>query len=86
MITDEKGDPWFVAKDVCGVLGYGNTSAAISKHCKHAQNVSITKRDTGGGGRDIRIIIPQGDVVRPLLDDPPVPQARGKGVQAVDRP
>ena len=21
MITDEKGDPWFVAKDVCGVLG-----------------------------------------------------------------
>ena len=46
------------------MLGYGNTSAAISKQCKHAQNVSITKRDTGGGGRDIRIIIPQGDVAR----------------------
>ena len=28
-ILDRKGDPWFVAKDVCDVLGYGLTSDAI---------------------------------------------------------
>ena len=31
-LTDEKGEPWFVAKDVCDVLGYTNASKAISDH------------------------------------------------------
>lgn len=31
-LTDETGDPWFVAKDVCDVLGYTNHSKAISDH------------------------------------------------------
>lgn len=31
-LTDEAGDPWFVAKDVCDVLGYMNHSKAISDH------------------------------------------------------
>lgn len=31
-LTDEDGDPWFVAKDVCDVLGYTNASKAISDH------------------------------------------------------
>nr|UVX55841.1 MAG: antirepressor protein KilAC domain [Bacteriophage sp.] len=31
-LTDENGDPWFVAKDVCDVLGYTNASKAISDH------------------------------------------------------
>lgn len=31
-LTDENGDPWFVAKDVCNVLGYTNASKAISDH------------------------------------------------------
>jgi len=28
-ITDEEGNPWFVAKDVCGILGLANVSKAI---------------------------------------------------------
>lgn len=31
-LTDENGEPWFVAKDVCDVLGYTNASKAISNH------------------------------------------------------
>lgn len=31
-IRGEDGEPWFVAKDVCKVLGYQNASKAISDH------------------------------------------------------
>lgn len=31
-LTDENGEPWLVAKDVCDVLGYTNASKAISDH------------------------------------------------------
>lgn len=31
-LTDENGEPWFVAKDVCDVLGCTNASKAISDH------------------------------------------------------
>jgi prophage antirepressor-like protein len=39
--TDENGNPWFCAKDVCDILGYANTSKAISDHCR--SNGVITK-------------------------------------------
>ncbi len=32
IITDEKGEPWWVAKDVCDVLGYSNPSKTIADH------------------------------------------------------
>ena len=31
-LTDENGEPWFVAKDACDALGYTNASKAISDH------------------------------------------------------
>lgn len=31
-LTDENGDPWFVGKDVCDVLGYTNASKTIRDH------------------------------------------------------
>lgn len=31
VVTDSKGEPWFVAKDVCGILGLTNTSVALSQ-------------------------------------------------------
>lgn len=31
-LTDEHGEPWFVAKDVCTILGYTNASKAIADH------------------------------------------------------
>ena len=32
--TDDNGEPWFCAKDVCDVLGYVNPWDAVQKHCK----------------------------------------------------
>lgn len=32
VIKDENSEPWFVAKDVCDILGYQNASKAISDH------------------------------------------------------
>ncbi len=36
-ITDADGNPWFVAKDVCDILGYENSRDAIQKHCKQPE-------------------------------------------------
>jgi len=32
VLADERGEPWFVAKDVCDVLGYANSRDALAKH------------------------------------------------------
>lgn len=34
VITDEHGEPWFVGKDVCSLLGYADTSNAMKQHCR----------------------------------------------------
>lgn len=30
-LTDEAGEPWFVAKDVCDILGHSNVSMALDR-------------------------------------------------------
>lgn len=30
-LTDENGDPWFVAKDICNILGHSNVSMALDR-------------------------------------------------------
>lgn len=42
-ITDEHGEAWFVASDVCNILGYANSRKAINDHCKAK---GVTKRYT----------------------------------------
>jgi prophage antirepressor-like protein len=32
--ANDKGEPWFSAKDVCNVLGYINDTDAVKKHCR----------------------------------------------------
>ena len=32
--TDEKGEPWFCAKNLCDVLGYKNSSCAVNQHVR----------------------------------------------------
>jgi len=44
VLTDDQGNPWFLANDVCQVLGYKNTSKAISDHCREG---GVTKRYIG---------------------------------------
>jgi hypothetical protein len=38
-----ENDPWFCAKDVCDVLGYGNSREALSEH---VDKEDVTKCDT----------------------------------------
>ena len=62
VVTDDKGDPWFCAKDVCTVLGYTNDSKAVKDHCKPW---GITKRylSTSSGGQELTFIN-EGNVYR----------------------
>lgn len=53
-ITDEKGNPWFVAKDVCGELGISNTRDATSTLDEDEKDVVNT--DTLGGKQNLTII------------------------------
>lgn len=39
--TDEQGNPWFLTKDVCDILGYENHNKAVKDHCKQD---GVTKR------------------------------------------
>ena len=38
-ITDEQGNPWFVARDVAACLGYDQTANGL-KHCKYSSNLN----------------------------------------------
>lgn len=51
-LTDEAGEPWFVAKDVCDVLGYTNASKAINDHVNQEDklnNESLSSLGQRGG-------------------------------------
>ena len=39
MATDEKGEPWFCAKDLCDALGYKNSLSAVSQHVRSSDVV-----------------------------------------------
>jgi prophage antirepressor-like protein len=45
--TDERGDPWFNANDVCKALGFGNSRDAIERH---VDQEDVGKRDTPTAG------------------------------------
>jgi prophage antirepressor-like protein len=51
-LIDERGEPWFVGKDVCDVLGYADSRQAIQKNCKEA-GVSIRDIRSGGQMREV---------------------------------
>ena len=63
-ITDERGEPLFVGKDVCDVLGYANATTAMNRHCK-----GVAKRYpllTDGGVQNVRVLT-EADVMRLIV-------------------
>ena len=48
------GEPWFIAGDVCNVLGIGNTSQALSYLEEDERGVTIN--DTPGGKQQVSIV------------------------------
>ena len=53
-ITSTDGQEWFIAKDVCDILGYVNSSDALNRHCKGI--VKYYPITTAGGIQNVRII------------------------------
>ena len=49
------GEPWFVAKDITGILGYRNSRDAISKHVDK-EDKGVEKCDTLRGKQNLSII------------------------------
>lgn len=47
-LTDENGDPWFVAKDVCDVLGLNNVSQALTRLDTDEKSSIILNEGTPG--------------------------------------
>lgn len=62
-IVIRDGEPWFVATDVAGVLGYADTAKAIRVHCK---GVDESATPTAGGVQTVKII-PERDVYRLVM-------------------
>lgn len=60
--ADEHGNPWFVGKDVCKLLGYKNETDALNRHCH-----GVVKRypivDSRGRPQEARVIS-ESDVMR----------------------
>jgi len=49
------GEPWFVGKDVTGVLGYSNSRDAISRHV-FEDDKGVAFHDTPGGNQSLVIV------------------------------
>ncbi|WP_288739513.1 BRO family protein [uncultured Rheinheimera sp.] len=57
---DDKGQPWFVAKDVAELLGYADTAKAIRTHCKGVAEMATPS----AGGEQRAKVIKESDVYR----------------------
>lgn len=66
VVTDHNGEPLFVGKDVCEVLGYVNTADAIGTHCR-----GVAKRypiaDALGRMQETRVLA-EPDVLRLIVN------------------
>lgn len=56
IITDEQGEPWFVAKDVCEALGHTNSRKALADHVDEEDRNTVTIRDGNRGNPNQAII------------------------------
>ena len=54
-VLELDGQPWFVGKDVAGILGYSNSRDAIKNHVDE-EDKGVVKHDTLGGKQELVII------------------------------
>jgi len=65
VVADDKGEPWFLANDVCTILGYANTSQAVKKNCREG---GISKRYTPSESGDQEMLfINEGNLYRLII-------------------
>lgn len=65
-VTDDNGETWFFAGDVCAVLGYSDDSKAIEQYCHEK---GITKHDPHAeGGNQGSTYINEGNLYRLIIN------------------
>lgn len=65
VVTEEDGEHWFCAKDVCEVLGYNNSRQSVEDHCREA---GVSKRYTSSGGQRRELaFINEGNLYRLII-------------------
>jgi anti-repressor protein len=62
-----EGEPWFVAVDVCKVLGYIDACQATRQHCKASEKVTPSRQQGQVGGAQSFLIIPERDLYRLVM-------------------
>ena len=72
-LVNEKGETFFVGKDVAEALGYSNTRKALQDHVDD-EDKGVTKRDTLGGIQQMVVINESG--LYSLVLSSKLPQAR----------
>lgn len=65
VITDERGEPLFVGKDICDALGFGNANQAMTTHCKGVPKMDTLQ--TAGGPQKLRVLT-EPDVIRLVVN------------------
>ena len=91
MMTDDKGQPFFVGKDVAEALGYSNPRKAMLDHVDN-DDKGVTKCDTLGGQQSFTVInesglyslvlaskLPQAKVFKRWVTSEVLPQIRQTG-------
>jgi len=60
VVLGEKGEPWFVAKDVCGVLGFENHKDAARRLDEDERGVATTDPLSRGGSQQVTTVSESG--------------------------
>ncbi|NMY06000.1 hypothetical protein HBO12_23830 [Pseudomonas sp. WS 5059] len=65
VVTEENGEHWFCAKDICTILGYSNSRQVISDNCRE-KGVRITDTLTEKGKQELQFI-DEGNLYRLII-------------------
>ena len=74
-MTDERGEPWFVGKDVAERLGYSNTRDAVRKHVDEEDKTTVAICDDGSNYKSMTVLINESGLYSLVLSSK-LPQAK----------
>lgn len=74
-MTDERGEPWFVGKDVAERLGYSNTRDAVRKHVDEEDKTTVAICDDGSNYKSMTVLINESGLYSLILSSK-LPQAK----------
>ncbi len=64
ILIDENGNYWWVAADVCNILGYDETSKAVDLYCKETQTIEDLKCHLLEAPPEGLLVVDESDIYR----------------------